>query len=124
MIWKIYFWVLAVLIVLSLLSGVIMTPGLFTNIYDLINLGLMVIGLIGIFIYAFKRTHAFRVFWLVFLVVSLLYQLLYSFVLDQQYGAASAANILEGLYTFVPLIPMYIGLALYVFKRPRTSAHS
>lgn len=73
----------------------------------------MIIGEVGVFGYAYRRRIWTTSFWLVFFVITLAYQLAYSFYLDQHYGAAPVATTAGGLVTFVPLIPMYIAIALY-----------
>lgn len=86
------------------------------HIVDWLNLLLMIIGLVGVLGYAYKRRIASKGFWLVFAIASLIYQLAYSFVLDQKYGASPATSTADGLVTFIPLIPMFIVLFLYVYR--------
>jgi FtsH-binding integral membrane protein len=115
MIWKVYFWFMVVLIVAAVwVTGTHVTWKL--HIVDWLNLLLMIIGLIGVFGYAYKRRISSKRFWLVFTLASLVYQLAYSFVLDQEYGASPATSTADGLTTFIPLIPMFIALFLYVYK--------
>lgn len=117
MLWKIYFWALIVLILLSIVVEGAFNPGLFTNTFDVLNMLFMLVGLVGVYGYAYKKNVGSKGLWLIVLIVTLLYQLSYSFALDQWYGAAPASSVAEGLVTFVPLIPMYIVLGLYVCKK-------
>lgn len=83
---------------------------------DLLNLVLMVVGLAGTFGYAYKRKIASKSFWTTFLVVSFAYQAVFSFYLDQHYGAAPATSTSDALVTFVPLIPMFVAIYFYIHK--------
>lgn len=83
---------------------------------DWLNLGFMIVGLVGVFGYAYKRRLVSKSFWVAFAITALMYQIAYSFVLDQKYGASPATSTSEGLVTFVPLIPMFIALYFYIYN--------
>lgn len=117
MIWKIYFWFLIAIIMLAILVGFLTTPGLFTNIFDIFNMLFMLIGLIGVYGFAYKKRVGPKSLWLTILIITLLYQILYSFVFDPRYGASPALSIADQLVTFVPLIPMFIALGLYSLSK-------
>lgn len=115
MIWRAYFWLVLALILASILvTGFDVNWRL--NLIDWLNLAFMVGGLAGVYGYAYKRRLASKSFWTLFTIFALAYQLAYSFVLDQRYGAAPATSTADGLTTFVPLIPMFIAMYLYVFR--------
>jgi hypothetical protein len=115
MIWKLYAWILTVLIILAVPAAGYTTNWHF-HLVDFLNLFFMILGVIGAFGFAYKRKIATKQLWLVVLVISFVYQFTYSFMLDQKYGAVPATSTIDGLVTFVPLIPMFIALYFYVFR--------
>lgn len=116
MLWKIYAWAFTVILVVSILVGALATPRLFTNPFDILNVALMIIGLVGVYGYVYRKNIGSTQLWLTVLIISVLYQFLYSFILDQMYGASPPSSHLGGLVTFVPLLPMFIALARYSRK--------
>lgn len=115
MFWKIYFWVMMVFILLAvLIAGADAHWRL--HIVDWLNLLFMIVGLIGVFGYAYKRRIATKNFWIFVTLISLVYQLVYSFALDQAYGALPATGTADELTTFAPLVPMFIALYLYISR--------
>lgn len=115
--WKIYFWVFSSIVFLGLVLEIFIRPGYFTNVFDALNILFMAIGLVGVYGFAYKKEVGPKTLWLPLLIINVVYQIAYSFVLDQKFGSAPAGSTLEGLITFVPLIPMYIALALYIVKK-------
>lgn len=107
---------MAILIVLGVVAMGLTTSWKF-NIVDILNIVFMIMGEVAVFGYAFRRKVWTKLFWETFFVVTLAYQLIYSFYLDQHYGAAPATTIAGGLVTFLPLIPMYLATVLYVRSR-------
>ncbi len=86
------------------------------HLVDLFNLAFMITGLVGVYGYAYKRRLASKAFWTFIIIASLTYQVAYSFILDQKYGAAPASSTIDGFSTLIPIIPMFIALYFYVFR--------
>ncbi|MFC1824287.1 hypothetical protein ACFL9T_16375 [Thermodesulfobacteriota bacterium] len=114
--WKIYFWIAAVLIGLSLLASFFFT----VSAYEVIDLAVSVIGVIGLFGLAYSKRMLSVDFWKFFFYIAFLETIIYTFVLPYfnvpLYGEPSSINV----YAFIEIafgIPFLLGLYVYAFRR-------
>jgi len=79
---------------------------------DVVDAVVLVMGLVGLFGFSYKRKLATRNIWQTFTIFAISYHYLYSFILDRKYGGTPGDTLLTAI---LPL-PIFIGLILYSFK--------
>ncbi len=119
--WKIYFWVLAVLFPVGLLSLAVLDMTF--QPVDLIDLAVSLVGMVGLFGYAHGRAIGAQRFWAAWLPAQLLWDALVALVLIPQGLAylvpgSEPTTALVNPQGVVPAIPLYIKLFLHWSRSP------
>lgn len=118
--WKIYFWVLLVLLGSGLL--LIFSTAPFQPL-DAVDLGATGIAFVGLFGYAFSRTILTRQFWVVWLPVQIVWDACVAFFLVPMgllYATSMVeeTSLLEDAINYAFIAPMYLSIFLYSSRSP------
>lgn len=119
MVWKIYFWLLSVLIVLAYALIFSVSP----SISDLLDVIISLVALTGLYCYAYKYKLLSAKFWRTWLCVILVWDVIYNIFLTHYLGVAqqltvgaSESTLLEILFGYLFFVPEYIALYLLGFR--------
>jgi hypothetical protein len=106
--WQVYFWLIAAIIVLSYVSkGPIGT-------WKFVDLAMSSGSLAALFLYAYRKKLFAPLFWKVYFVVFIVWDLSYNLIIEPKAkGEAFQATTLLG---FLFIAPIYVALYLYAFK--------
>lgn len=110
MFWKIYFWFIVVILFL----GNITDLDSFGGIWDFVDLIVSIGGLMGLFLYAYKKRLFNAVFWKIYLPVCVIWDLCFNIVIYPSTSGQPFEPI--EFIGFFFLIPVYISIYLYAFK--------
>jgi hypothetical protein len=107
--WKIYFWAFLILMLTAFAE-----LGL-NKVWLIIDLVFSIVGMIGLFSYAYKRKVFTAIFWKLFFPVLLVWHFLYSELI---YPTIAEANYTIGvrLLGLSVWMPVYIALYFYAFR--------
>ena len=116
MFWKIYFWILVVLLALYHAS-----VG-FPRIWEFIDLIHNIIAIVGLFGFCWERKIFTRLFWKIFLIVCIIWFLLYQYYIPeiQRVYVAPAPQwfgLFDRVFSLVMNILLFVALYLYGFRR-------
>jgi hypothetical protein len=114
--WKIYFVIITLLTVAGY-SMMFALPGFgWAEIFSMV---VSVIFTVGFFGYVFNKKIISNNFWLITLIISIIWSVLYYFVsgVDLSMGLDQQSLIIEQLIGWIISLPAYIGLFLY--SRPK-----
>lgn len=118
MAWKIYFWFLSVLLVISYAMIFTGQPA----IWDLIDVLISAPALLGFFAYSFRKPLFNQKFWKCWFVIFIVWDVVYNLIiteylgLAQQYEGSEESTITEMLIGYIIFLPEYIALYLLAFK--------
>ncbi len=108
MFWKVYFWVITILIIVGYAS-----EG-FSSYWDIIDLPVLICAFVGLFSYAYKKKIFNKIFWKSFLPIYIIWDLTYNLVLSPGYSE-EPTEIIYILIGFIIIVPLYIALYKYAF---------
>jgi hypothetical protein len=117
--WKIYFVVFAII----LLRFFLYIPFSHNSVYDLIDVPISIITLVGLYGYSFKKRILLRRFWAYWLFITVVWRFSYTFFFSLTFIYTHFFDIRAFFVFFVffliPIIiriPLYIALYLYAFR--------
>lgn len=109
MFWKIYFWVLVVLLTAGFISDDV------TGLWDIVDVPMSLFSLVGLFSYAYKKYIFNKIFWKIFLPIVGIWDLVYNIVLSTE----QVEEPIEYVFLFIALLliiaPLYVALYRYAF---------
>ncbi len=108
--WKIYSWVLAAILGLAyftILLGTVTAP-------KIIDIPISLVALVGLFGYAYKKKIGTKLFWQIWLILLILWDILYNFFL-MRYPDIPNGLVAAGILIF---LPEYIALYNYSLSQP------
>ncbi len=108
MLWKIYFWVFIVILILGYFS-----EG-FIGIWDAVDLVITSGALAGLFLYGYKKKLFNASFWKAYFPIFIVWDFSYNLVIEPRARGVNFEII--SLIGFLFVIPIYIALYLYAFK--------
>lgn len=117
--WKIYFWILLILLLIAYSAILMAMP----SVWDFIDPIFSLIALAGVFAYGYKKKLFSANFWRIWLLVIISWDLTYNILLTDYLGVAQQLRSIteeetfyEELFSWVLIIPEYIALYLLGFK--------
>ena len=119
--WKIYFWVLFLLLIIAYAMILTTSP----TFWDILDPIVSFVALAGVFAYAYKKKIFSANFWKTWFVVIIIWDLTYNIVLTEYLGVAQdiGSSLEEGtpidhILSILIIIPEYIALYLLGVKSP------
>jgi len=118
MFWKIYFWILVVLLAFY-------HPSVgFPRIWEVLNLVIDVIAIVGLYGFCWEKRILARLFWRGFLPICMIWTVLYQhFIPDIQkvYVAPYPGwfELADRIFSLLMAILLFVALYLYAFKRSK-----
>lgn len=118
MAWKIYFWILLLLLLLSYAAIFTGAP----SIWDVFDIIISLAAITGLFAYAYKKKVLTAKFWSITFLVIIAWDLTYNLVLSEYLGVAQNisgsrdASPIQTLVGLALVMPEYIALYLLAFK--------
>lgn len=107
MFWKIYFWIITSLVILSLaIEGL-------DNYWAILDIPLSTLALIGLFSYAYKKRVFGAQFWKLYFFTYLIWDLIYNFIITP--SASEDSSAITILFAFIIICPLYVALYRYAF---------
>lgn len=107
MFFKIYAFLITPFMVISFLGT--------DNMGGYLNIIISIIGLLGVYLYAFKKQVLPQKFWSYFCFVYIIYHITYNFIIDPRlHGITLDMDYLIGFFAF---LPTYIAVVLQGFKK-------
>ena len=100
--WKIYFWILCVLVLLTLVS---------IGQWTLVDYGWLIALIVimpSVYGYAFQKHFGQSKLWRALVLVSVVYYVVYTFYLDPSYGGLPSRSVGDYLTTFLIPLPGFI----------------
>jgi hypothetical protein len=110
LVWKVYLWLLLAIILLTLLSSLRWT------LVDYISVGSTLVGLVGSYGYVYRKNILSRYFWIIFTILTIIYNFVYILKLDAKFGGSPTPYLAGYLIGILMPLPLYIALLLYGFK--------
>lgn len=116
MLWKVYFWVM--IIILAIYHASVGLP----RVWEVIDLAHSIIVIIGLFGFCWERKIFTRLFWRVFLAVTIIWMLLYQYYIPEVQTVHVAPtpewfSIFDKVFSLAINILLLVALFLYGFKR-------
>jgi uncharacterized RDD family membrane protein YckC len=109
MFWKIYFWFLAVVLVLACFTEDI------TDAWNILGLLIFLLALVGLFLHAYKKKLFNANFWKMFFPIYIVWNLAYDILIEPKISGENI-ELIPYLLAFMILFPLYVALYLYAFK--------
>ena len=109
--WKIYFWFILFLLVISYIPIFIKREAVLLHIWDLV---VSVPSLAGLFCFAYKKIWLPASFWKIYFFVIVVWDLVFNLVITPKIDAHY--TVLDAALGFGIMLPLYIGLYLYAYK--------
>ena len=112
--WKIYFFIFVGLTSLEFIS-----ESIETTIWDIVNIPIMIIAIIGLYGYVFSKNFYKQYFWLCFFVFLIIWDAMYFIVVgippDPELTEMENKyiDLFAIILTYILMTPAYIGLLLY-----------
>ena len=118
MAWKIYFWLLGVLLVLAYVMLLSSHP----TVFDFLDVPISLVALAGGFAFAYKRRLISKGFWRLWLVAIVAWDLAYNLLLTDMLGLAQQLEGEESgtaatLVFWATIVPEYVAIYLYGYRR-------
>ena len=112
--WRIYAAIMSVYLAWAYAVLVFLGP----SIYDLVDIPISLIALLGVFGFAFKRAWIGRRFWKSWLVVMLAWDFFYNVAVARMLGVVDYRTVspVEAAITLALLVPFYSALFLYGYR--------
>lgn len=112
--WKIYFFLILVLTILTYLwQG-------FDRIWEVLDLILFVVAMVGLFGFAWKKKFLSSLFWKIYFVIQLIWNIYYYYFLPMSEKTSSVLigvpQFLSATFSLIFFIPLFIALYLYGFS--------
>lgn len=111
MFWKIYFWILLVLLLVGYIE---MAFGKALSAIYFIDLAISIPSLVGFFLFAYKKIFLTAKFWQPYIIVYILWDLFFNLVLEPRID--NDYSWITAFIGFVVIFPMWIALYLYAFR--------
>ncbi len=105
--WKIYFWLLSLLLFAAYV--IIAIDGL--TVFDVMDIPISIIALIGLYGFAFKKKIFVKEFWKLWAFVIVLWDISYNFFL----ATYPDVSKFETAMVLLILLPEYVALSLYAY---------
>jgi hypothetical protein len=112
MVWKIYFWVLTVLLVVLYVLTLSSSD---VAVYYYLDVPVSVLGLVGLYGYAFKKRLVHANFWKVWFIIVVLWDIFFNLVLPAR-ALIEMQDIIVLVICGAIIIPEYVALYLYGFR--------
>ena len=118
MAWKIYFWILLLLLLLAYTAIFMGMP----SIWDLLDSFISLVAITGLFSYAYKKRILTPKFWSIVFVTIIAWDFTYNLILTDYLGVAQQieqdykSSIATKLASLALVIPEYIALYLLAFN--------
>lgn len=116
MLWKIYFWIMLLLLIVSLFLE--NEYGWGETVLRIVNTIIAIINTVGFYGYVYKKQFYSQSFWKIIFIVTVIdavVSLLYYGFQDAELGIGG--NIFVAVLTFIIMYPLLLGLYRYGFKK-------
>ena len=116
--WKIYFWIFSLFLIIA--YGILFTYA--PTIWEVIDLIISTVALVGLYLYAYKKKLLNPKFWASWLSLLITWDLIYNLLLSEYLGIAQKfegseeGTITELVISWLFILPEYIALYLLSFK--------
>lgn len=113
--WKVYFWIMVVVLVTSHL--IVFSSG--ARIHNYLDVPISLITVAGIYAYAYKIKLINQYIWKIWLVFAIVWEILLSILLttiDTKYEVGFYVDLIAALISLALILPGYIALYIYAFR--------
>jgi len=114
MLWKIYFWIVVLFCLISIPFYITIL-----RVWEFIDVSLMIIAMIGLFRFAWKKKILKNRFWKVFFFIWVIWTPIYHFGIPLPAEVVNSFAIpqwLIAVLTLIPAIPQFIAVYYYAFS--------
>jgi len=118
MLWKIYFWIMLVLLIVSIFLE--NEYGWGETVLRIVSTIIAIINTVGFYGYVYNKQFYLRSFWKIIFIVTVIdviVSILYYGFQDAELG--TEGNIFVAVFTFIIMFPLLLGLYRYGFQKQK-----
>ncbi|RDU37883.1 hypothetical protein DRW41_08695 [Neobacillus piezotolerans] len=117
MLWKIYFWIMVVLLIVSMFLK--NEYGLAGTVIHIVSLMINVINTVGLYGYVYKKQFYLQSFWKIIFIISVIDVIVTTLYYRFKEASSQEELIFGAIFTFIVLYPHLLGLYRYGFQKQK-----
>ncbi|EGQ20297.1 hypothetical protein HMPREF9372_3554 [Sporosarcina newyorkensis 2681] len=117
MLWKIYFWIMLVLLIASMFLE--NEYGLVGTVLEIVSMIISIISTVGFYGYVYEKQFFPHFFWKVIFIIALIDVIVTAIYYGFKETSALGELIFVTIFTFIVMYPLLLGLYRYGFKKQK-----
>jgi len=119
MLWKIYFWIMLVLLIVSIFLE--NSYGLVGTVIGIVSMIISIISTVGFYGYVYKKQFFSQSFWKIIFIISVIDVIVTTIYYGLKDTSGQGELIFITIFTFIVMYPLLLGLYRYGFQKQKSA---